>query len=573
VGRRQGAVRFRFGDEEIECHPGDTIAAALTAAGHYEFGRGGDGSSRAVFCGMGVCQACLVVVQGGGVRRACMEPAVEGSSVEPYPGVSEITTAAESPPVDGCRNADEEPDLLVVGGGPAGLSAACTAAELGIDVVVLDERSQPGGQYYKQPASARPIPPAIAGDRQFRDGRRLIDRARAAGVRIVSGATVWGAFPGPELAVTVSGYTRLYRPRRLLVAAGAYERAAPFPGWTEPGVMTTGAAQTLLRSYGVLAGRRVLVAGNGPLNLQVALELERAGASIEFLCESARIVRPGAVIHYLRMLLTSPLLAFRGATHLLQLRLRRVPFRSGWGVGAVRRGDDGLEVDVGPIRSGGIETRKTLLVDAVCTGYGFLPNNELLRMLGCRHEYDDKRDYLTTLRNEDCATSVDGVFAIGDCCGLGGAPAAAEEGTLAAHAIADSLAAAGQPGKRARERHAARRRLATHRRFQHALWRLFEARIPAADLALADTPLCRCERVTVAELATAIEEGCLSLADLKQTTRLGMGPCQGRYCTSLALSVLPRPPEAALREFSMFAPQAPLKPLTIEELCSGHESG
>lgn len=557
---------FQFEDQRIAFHQGDTVASALTASGHYDLTDGPGDRRRGVFCGMGVCQACAVAIEGRGVRRACMEPAVAGMHVRRFSGVG----APEPVNNDAGRSEDAvslEPELLVIGGGPAGLSAACRAAELGVEVILLDERGRPGGQYYKQPGSGRPTPERLVGDRQFTDGSKLIDRALEAGVRIVSNATLWGAFPGPELAVAVGEWTQVFKPRRLLIAAGAYENGLAIPGWTLPRVMTTGAAQTLLRSYGVNAGERVLVAGNGPLNLQVALELRRAGADIVLLTELSPMFDASAAISVLRMFAASPAVALRGASLMAALRTARVPFRRGWGVAGIREEGDALAVDVGPAGASGVEVQKTLMVDALCLGYGFLPNNEALRMLGCRHEYDAARGYLITVRSERCETSVAGVYAVGDCCGLGGAPAAMEEGTIAAIAIAESFDRL-PDGVHLKAAQRAKTRLRRHRRFQQALWRFFRAPPPSLEWAAPDTPVCRCENVTLADLEASIEAGDASLAAIKQRTRLGMGACQGRYCASLAAQALENAGGETPGEYSMFAPQAPLKPLSINQLCA-----
>lgn len=552
-----------FDEHRVPCHAGDTIAAALTASGHYVLGAAGS-EKRGVFCGMGVCQACAVEVDGRGVRRACMERVTPGMRVRrntPGAAAAGFVAADETaePPVD------LRPDLLVIGGGPAGLTAACRAAELGVGVVVIDERSQPGGQYYKQPGGGRPTPEKLVGDRQFVEGKALIDQALRAGVRIVSGATLWGAFPGPELAVTIGERSQVFKPRRLLVATGAYESGVPVPGWQLPRVMTVGAAQTLLRSYGVKAGQRILVAGNGPLNLQVALELQRAGADIVLLAELAPMFDAKAARNLLRMFLATPTIAMQGAALMTGLRAAGVPFRRGWGVAAVHEQGESLSVEVGPAGDHGVNTAQSLSVDVLCLGYGFLPNNEALRMLGCRHDYDSDRCHLVTVRNEHCETSVGGVYAIGDCCGLGGAPAAMEEGAIAAAAIVESL----DRPINAEARTAtvkATSRLRSHRRFQQALWQLFSNRPPGLDWANADTLLCRCENVTLADVRAAIEGGDVSMAAIKQRTRLGMGGCQGRYCTRLALQLLHDKVGGLPDEFSQFAAQPPFKPLSIDQL-------
>jgi NADPH-dependent 2,4-dienoyl-CoA reductase/sulfur reductase-like enzyme len=129
-----------------------------------------------------------------------------------------------------------KPEVLVVGAGPGGLSAAIAARRAGAEVVVVDERSTPGGQYYKQLGSEASPPP----DAQHLDGMRLIAEARRLGVAIHGNVLVWGGFDTGQLAATVGGGTLIFEPRRVIVATGAYERGVPLPGWTLPGVMTTG---------------------------------------------------------------------------------------------------------------------------------------------------------------------------------------------------------------------------------------------------------------------------------------------------------------------------------------------
>jgi NADPH-dependent 2,4-dienoyl-CoA reductase/sulfur reductase-like enzyme len=146
-------------------------------------------------------------------------------------------------------------DVLVVGAGPAGLAAAEGAARCGARVIVLDERAQPGGQYFKQPAKSQRVVDARLLDRQVKDGRDRIAKVRSLGVEITTDAVVWGVFGIDDFAASVAGRQVVFVPRRVIVATGAYERGVPVPGWTLPGYMTTGAAQSLLRAYRVLPGR------------------------------------------------------------------------------------------------------------------------------------------------------------------------------------------------------------------------------------------------------------------------------------------------------------------------------
>jgi thioredoxin reductase len=359
--------------------------------------------------------------------------------------------------------------------------------------------------------------------------------------------------------------SRLCRPQRLIVATGAYERGLPFPGWTLPGVMTTGAAQTLLRSYGVLAGRRVLVAGNGPLNLQVALELTRAGAAVAAVVELAR--RPGlwGAPALAKMLTSAPRLALRGWSYLTELKRRGIPLLYRHVIASVERVGGRLRAQVAPWPADGGASNRSYDVDAVCVGYGFMPSNEILRALGCRHAFDPARGHLVTERDPDGLTNVARVYAVGDCAGLGGAPAAEAEGIIAGLAAARSLGltpAAKLEHEIARA-HAERRR---HRRFQSGLWKLFEAPRLLTELARRDTVICRCEDLTLADIESGFDHGVQSIGAIKRATRAGMGRCQGRYCGPALAALTASRRGWTLDEAAHWAPRPPVKPLRISDI-------
>lgn len=530
-----------FDGRALEARPGMTVAAALAAAGVTAFRRTRTGAARGQFCGMGVCQDCLVEIDGQPNRRACMTriagPLTVRSQDFPPRLAVDGPGAAASP-------APQQVEVLVVGGGAGGLTAAAVAAEAGAQVVLVDERPAPGGQYFKQQVAA-----VLPDDPQFAGGRHLIARARTAGVRIVEGA-VWTASLPLQVGVHGPEGGRSFRPRSLIVATGAYERAWPVPGWTLPGVMTTGAAQTLLRSYGVVAGRRILIAGNGPLNLQLACELRRAGAEVVAVAEAA--CRPGIGSWKALTAMAAaglPLLG-QGLGYLRELRRQQVPVRWGTALTGIEATPDGLAATLAD------GSRHT--VDTVTMGYGFLPSNELLRLLGCRHRFDPARGQLVTERDPDGRTSVPGVLAVGDCCGLGGAMAAQAEGVIAGAAV--SGRATGTEVTQARSA------LRRQRRFQAGLWQLFAA--PPVGLALArpDTIVCRCEEVTLAEIDRAMADGAETPGAVKRATRLGMGRCQGRYCGPLLAQHLHERLGRPQDELAFFAPRPPLKPVPLSTI-------
>ena len=346
-------VRFTFEGKPLEGRHGESLAAALVSAGIVAFRETRGGEMRGMFCGMGVCQDCLIEVDGKPNQRACMTR-LEGPMTvrrEMY-GRTLPEVASGEPPKLIDETPEERPEVLVVGAGPGGLAAAIAAQRLGAQVTVVDERAAPGGQYFKQmilegEAVARP-------DGQHVEGARLVSAAREAGVEIRCAVDIWGAFSAHELIGTESGLVRRFNPQRLIVATGAYERAVPLPGWTLPSVMTTGAAQTLWRSYRRLVGKRILIAGNGPLNLQVASELAAGGAEIAAVVEIAP-VSATVLPDLMRMFAAAPGLVVDGLKY--RVRLAKVPLVYGSVVSRIEPGAHGLVAHVSPLPANGAGER------------------------------------------------------------------------------------------------------------------------------------------------------------------------------------------------------------------------
>ena len=381
-------------------------------------------------------------------------------------------------------------DVVVLGGGPAGMAAACTAAEAGRHVAVLEGTPWLGGPIWR--ARSRESMP--------RAGRRWLRRLNRCGAEVLCQTTAIGV-AGPHVLRTERGCEALdIGWDRLILAAGSQELLLPFPGWTLPNVFGAGGLQVLAKTGWPLQGKRVVVAGSGPLLMAVAAYLVRHGARVTDIVEQA------AGHDVARFVVALPLLAPRKILQALgsQASLLGVRYRTGcWPIAA--HGEHCVE----RVTLGDGQRTWTRECDYLACAFGLVPSLQWPRMLGCRI---DENAVAVGLWQE---TSVEGVFSAGEVTGIGGVDGALIEGRIAGHAAAGQQARAGRLL-------AARRR---SRRFAQALHTAFALRDELKVLATPDTIVCRCEDVTLAQIAAYDD-----LRSAKLMTRCGMGPCQGRVC-------------------------------------------
>ncbi|ASU81673.1 (2Fe-2S)-binding protein [Nocardiopsis gilva YIM 90087] len=468
-------------------------------------------------------------------------------------------------------------DLAVIGAGCAGLAGAAAASELGLSVALLDMARQTGGQFYRRPAPELRVerPQALHHDWSVFTGLRR--RVAASGVTRLTGHHVWsvtreddgggnvewvvhaatGADGGDERPVRV-------RARAILLATGSYERHLPFPGWTLPGVVGAGGAQAMLKSGLVLPGRRVFVAGSGPLLLAVASSLAAAGARIPAVVEASGYLgysrRPG-------VLAANPLKLGEAVTHGAALLRHRVRLSTRSAVTAAHGTDrvaavtvSRLDRDWRPVP--GSEHR--IACDALAVGFGLAPQIELATALDCATRR--AVDGTTALVLDGLQrTSVPGIWAAGETGGIGGAHVARVEGELAGIGVAAQLSGRGALVRTGRVR-TLRRRRDRMRAFADVMAAAHAPGPGWTRWLTDDTDVCRCEEVTAADIREAVTDlGARDARSVKLLTRAGMGWCQGRMCgaavTCLAASGGESvPPSAERRPFAV--------PITLAALSS-----
>ncbi|MFB7559663.1 FAD/NAD(P)-dependent oxidoreductase [Streptomyces brevispora] len=438
-------------------------------------------------------------------------------------------------------SADAPPftELAVVGAGPAGLAAAVTAADGGLQVILLDAADAPGGQYYRAPAPGLGAtrPEALHhGWARFAGLRDRLDRHRGAGrIRHLAGHQVWAvertgadwtlhAVTGPD-----GGGSAALRARRLLIATGSHERQLPFPGWTLPGVVGAAGAQAMLKSGLVLPGRRIVVAGSGPLLQAVAVSLARAGAQVPVLVEAGGY---GAYGRAPLVLAAEPGRLREAARHGAALVRNRVRVLTHHAVTAVHGTDrvEGVTVsrldrEWRPLPG----TGRRIDCDTLAVGHGLVPLLDLAVGLGCATRCGAD-GVAALLLDEDLRTTVPRVWAAGETGGIGGVQLALTEGELAALTVIDE-ARGGARGRGARRVIALRRARRRMRAFAELMGAAHRPGPGWIEWAAEDTEVCRCEEVTAGAIRTAVDElGAGDSRTVKLLTRAGMGWCQGRVC-------------------------------------------
>jgi len=445
-------------------------------------------------------------------------------------------------------------ELVVIGGGPAGLAAAALAARAGVSTVLFDENPGVGGQIYRAITSTPVKDRAILGQ-DYWEGAALADEAKASGALIVNGATVWSLDRQRLVGVSIGGKARVIEAGRVIIATGSQERPFPIPGWTLPGVMTAGAAQTALKAQGLVVDGRTVMAGSGPLLWLLAAQTLRAGGKIDAILDTTpRRNWLQAVVHLPDFAL-SPYFA-KGLALLREVRAR-VPVHRVGTIEAV--GTDRVREVV---FSGSGGTRR-LPVDLLLLHQGVVPNVNLANAAGVAHLWNDRQLCFVPVLDADFGSSVPGIAVAGDGAGIAGGTAAAERGRIAAIAAVCAL----RPDATLPDTQAIRQRLQREemgRAFLDCLNRPADAfRLPAGD-----TIACRCEEVTARQVRETAQMGCEGPNQMKAFLRCGMGPCQGRLCGLTVTELIAAERKTTPDEVGYYRLRPPVKPITLAELAS-----
>ena len=448
-------------------------------------------------------------------------------------------------------------DIIIIGAGPAGMSAASVAANGGLDVLLLDEQPDAGGQVYRNIKQNETEQNWFGND--YSSGKHLVNAINCNKITKYFNATVWRVEKNKRVIWSHNGESKISAASHIVLATGAQERPFPFPGWTLPGVMTVGSAQILMKSSGIFPKEAVLV-GSGPLLYLVATQMIDANCPPKALLETQTLrMMMNSLIHLPKALLNMKSL-IKGFMFIQKIKSAGVPRYKSVSRLKAQSSENGsikfLFLHKGIRRS---LTTKLLLIHQ-----GVIPSTEISRSIGVDHSWNKSQLAFQPIIDKWGKTNIDGIYIAGDCAGINGSNAAVLYGKKVATKILY------ETGKVSFYFYTKQSLCMRTRLFFTNSVRLFLDTIFAVPqeilLPSDETIVCRCEEKTVGEVKLGLNEGICGVRQLKTSIRSGMGLCQGRMCDATIRSIMLH--NTSQDNKTILAPKArsPLKPITLGEM-------
>lgn len=458
------------------------------------------------------------------------------------------------------------PEVVVVGAGPAGISAALALNAVGVSVLLLDEQPAPGGQVYRaidKVFNERAEILDLFGS-DYAEGRNLTGLLPSSGVELSADTTVWDISDDNDvlsIGVLKQGEAKVIYPKHIILATGAMERPTPFPGWTLPGVMTVGAAQTLFKDSALVPTSRPVIVGSGPLVYLFTRQLIAAGVDSAVLLDTgSRSIPIKAWKDLLPIVVSDPKPLIKGMSWLRTIRHSNIDHQYGV-TSLTAKGENRLQ-SIEYSRNG-----KTfeLEADLLLVHDGVMPNSHLAMAASCDHRWNDQQAYWRPVLDENGLSSQRNISITGDSAGIKGAESAQCSGQIIGWHVARKLGYI-DDGRCRYETQGYRKkmhRINRLRRFLDTCYPPFDYfQTPLND----QTIVCRCENVRSGDIQAVAKIGCMGPNQAKAFTRCGMGPCMGRQCGNSVSQIFAHCHGKPVEEIGHYKIRSPIRPITVGEL-------
>ena len=460
-------------------------------------------------------------------------------------------------------NFRNEYDVIVIGAGPSGVSAAIKCSEKGLKVLIIDSNENSGGQIYRAPPKSY-IKKKAKSLRENLIQMKLSEDLKKNNIDTAYTHTVWQVSPGYKIDAFNDNGTIQWTAKNLIIATGTYEKIIPFEGWTTPGVIGLAACTVMLKSHQTLPGNKIILAGNGPLLILVAYYVLKFGGKVEAIIDTSTKFQ---WIKSMLPLITNPENFIQGISWILKIIFSRVPIYSNSIVTKATNNTGEILVELKNIKNKKV---KKINAEVLAVGHGLTPSTDITRLLRVEHIYNELKGGWIAKIDRYFRSSMRNLYITGDGSGISGAIAANDKGKLTAYAVLyDTNIINENEFKNKTDK--ILKKLNRYEIFAKGIANLNSTPKELIENIGNDTILCRCEDITKKEIIQAIKKGAKNLNQIKTWTRFGMGPCQGRTCHYSVARVVSEELKCEVKDLSYLTGRTPIRPFPLDKAIGDFE--
>ena len=552
-------INFLFEGKKYTAFDGDTVSSALIRNGIKNFREDKSKNFRGVYCNMGICNECIVEINGNQSVKACTKKIFNDDKIFRQKYNADLPLLKKDIQLE---KTIINYDILIIGAGPGGIGSSLGLKSSNKKIALIDEKESIGGQYYKKLSKIFTIKSYRKLEGQIKEGIRFEEKISNSNIELFLGYKIWGVYKNEkstyEICCSKDNLDLRIICKQIIVATGSYEKPFFVEGWHLPNILTTGGTQILIKSQKVIPGKKIIICGNGPLNFQLADELNKSGANVVAVIESSKnpFLNP---IYSTLCLILSPIIFLKGIINYINIVFSKTKIIHNSFLQRINEVDGKKKIFIKKDNKHNIEFHD---MDVVSLNYGFQPNNDIAKLFGLKGEFNKIKNYFEVKKNIFNQTSDKNIFFIGEAAKNAGAKVSFYEGQLTAYFID-------------KESNGLIKfillpliffNLTRSLLFQKCLWKIFKRTHSNIVSINKETIFCRCEDVKYGDISKYKDLVNTDAGLIKRMTRTGMGRCQGRYC-GVGLSELfnKEITNDNYKKYS-FAPQNPIKTVPLKNV-------